>query len=179
MEEWRDVIGYDGLYQVSNIGSIKSVQRFYCRGGKFMIPVKECVRKLTLEKHGYLRVGLSIDGKMSNFMAHVLVAEAFIGPKPSDKHEVNHINGVKTDNRPENLEWVTRSENLFHAYRIGIKKQEGLRGEKNSMSKLTKKEVLEIRGMAGAHSNKSIAKKFSLSFQHVGDIVNRKRWKHI
>ena len=97
METWKDVKGYEGLYQVSDLGRIKTK-----RG---------TIRKLTQNKNGYLYVNLCKDGKIKNFPVHRLVALAFIEP-----HEVgltvNHKNEDKTDNRVENLEWLTRKDNL-------------------------------------------------------------------
>lgn len=109
-EIWRDVIGYEGLYQVSNFGRVKSLYK-----GRLL--------SLWQNKYGYLLANLRKGKVQKHKLVHCLVAEAFI-EKPvvnSDKKlEVNHIDGVKTNNTVDNLEWVTRSENMKHAYRCGI-----------------------------------------------------------
>lgn len=96
-EIWKDIPGYEGLYQVSNLGSVYSARR------------KKRLSAST--KNTYIIVCLSKDGKQKPFYIHRLVAEAFI-PNPENKPQVNHISCDTHDNRAENLEWVTRDENL-------------------------------------------------------------------
>ena len=105
-EQWRVIEGYPN-YEVSNLGYVRNVKT-----GK--------VRKLQMNKFGYQYVGLCLNGKGENHYIHRLVATAFI-PNFENKRTVNHINGDKTDNRVENLEWVTDSENVKHAYKNGLK----------------------------------------------------------
>ena len=103
-EQWRAIPGYEGLYEVSNRGRIYSWRR-----GK--------LRKLNDTGRGYLQVMLSKDGCRAYLLVHRLVAEAFI-PNPENKPQINHRNGDKTDNRVENLEWCTLSENLIHRHQV-------------------------------------------------------------
>jgi hypothetical protein len=108
VEEWRDVVDYEGLYQVSNIGGVKSIRR----------------DKILTPKHnhdGYLRIQLWRKQNVVFISIHRLVAEVFI-ENPENKPFVNHINGIKSDNRVENLEWVTQSENINHAWKNGLSK---------------------------------------------------------
>ena len=105
-EIWKDIENYEGLYQVSNLGRIKSIRKMK----------KQNILKLGT-RNTYNVINLMKNGKARSFQVHRLVAKAFI-PNPENKPQVNHINGVKNDNRLENLEWVTRSENTIHAYRV-------------------------------------------------------------
>jgi hypothetical protein len=116
MENWKDINGYEGYYQISNFGKIKSLPRVLENRIK-----KETILKLIINNHGYVACGLTINNKHKRFLVHRLIAEAFI-ENTQNKPFINHINGIKDDNRIENLEWVTHSENVKHAYDIGIKK---------------------------------------------------------
>lgn len=109
-EEYRDIAGYEGLYQVSNYGNIKRLGNNKTK--------KEKILKQKIDG-GYLRVGLSKNNKQKYYLVHRLVAQAFI-PNPDGKEQVNHINGIKSDNNVSNLEWVTCSENMIHAFRTGL-----------------------------------------------------------
>lgn len=108
MELWKDIKGYEGLYQVSNLGRVKSL--------KYNQQNFEKVLKPNIHKNGYAFCILKGKGKS----IHRLVAEAFI-PNVQNKPTVNHKNGIKTDNRVENLEWSTYGENLKHAYKTNLK----------------------------------------------------------
>lgn len=105
-EEWRDIAGYKGLYQVSNFGNVRGIKR-----GGVLSPH-------TLQD-GYCQVMLCKDGKVRGKLNHRLVAEAFI-PNSDNKPQVNHIDGDKTNNKVDNLEWVTQSENQLHAIKTGL-----------------------------------------------------------
>ena len=109
-EEWRDVAGYEGRYQVSSTGRVKSLERtFIDKVGRERY-VKECILKPAMDKGGYLRVGLCDGKKRKTFKLHRLVCEAF-HENPDNKPQVNHINEIKTDNRASNLGWATAREN--------------------------------------------------------------------
>ena len=115
-EEWRDVVGYEGRYQVSSMGRVKSLERtFIDKIGRERY-VKECILKPGMDKGGYLRVDLCASGKRKMFSVHRLVCQAF-HDNPENKLDVNHINENKTDNRACNLEWSTRIENCNHGTR--------------------------------------------------------------
>lgn len=141
MEVWKDIKGYKGLYQVSNLGRIKRVSRtiFYGNKGKYIC--KEKIMTPQINHNGYLRVVL-VGDKIRTIRIHRAVAEAFI-PNPENKPQVNHLNGVKTDNRVENLEWATQSENIKHSYRVLGRKAgfSGMRGKKSPFAKI----VLQIK----------------------------------
>jgi hypothetical protein len=115
-EEWRDVVGYEGEYEVSNLGRVRRLPKTIvdsCRGGKRRRFSKAKIIKRTISKTGYYTVAL---GKR-NVKLHRVIAEAFI-PNPEGKETVNHINGDKLDNRSCNLEWATQSEQELHKYRV-------------------------------------------------------------
>lgn len=107
-EIWKDVVGYEGKYKVSNLGNVLSVKK-----DKILTPKNN--------HDGYKRIQLWEKCKAKFVSIHRLVAEAFI-PNPDNKPFVNHINGVKDDNVVENLEWVTQKENIVHAWENGLSK---------------------------------------------------------
>jgi len=118
---WKDVIGFEGLYKVSSDGRILSLQKIrYCSSDVNPVIYPDRVLSPGVVK-GYFLVSLSKDTIIFQRKVHRLVAEAFL-PKPIHKDQVNHINGIKCDNRVENLEWCTAQENVIHSYKTGLKK---------------------------------------------------------
>ena len=113
-EEWRPVVGFEGYYEVSNLGRVKTVARRMSNRG-----VPEKIRSQT-ELKGYHCVGLIKDGTHKTVKVHRIVAEAFIGSPPTPQHQVNHIDGDKGNNIVSNLEWATPQENTLHAHRTGL-----------------------------------------------------------
>lgn len=125
-EVFKDVLGYEGLYQVSNFGRVKSLKRknvFYCGLKKEYLerPVKEKILNFSKSNRGYLQVCLTKNGKYKTYTVHRLVAKAFID-NPLNKKTVNHIDGNKLNNCANNLEWATSSENNKHAFDNGLSK---------------------------------------------------------
>jgi hypothetical protein len=112
-EIWRDIIGYEGLYQVSNMGRVKSLERDVASKNGSKRTVREQILKSNTNQDGYLQVSLYYSGKMKTFKIHRLVCEAF-HENPKNKPCVNHIDENKTNNAASNLEWCTYEENNNH-----------------------------------------------------------------
>ena len=132
-EIWKDVVGYECLYQVSNLGRIKSVFR-NINHKPYNITIKERIIKQTMDRKGYYYVNLSKQGKVKCCRVHQLVGKAFI-PNPNNLVEINHINGIKTCNIVDNLEWVSHKENMQHARKNGLFSQDGIMRSVNAMIK--------------------------------------------
>lgn len=116
IEEWRDIVGYEGKYQISNFGRVKSLERRNFAGNL----IKQRIMKFGKTKDGYLQVPLAKLGKRSTKKVHRLVAEAFIGID-NQKETINHIDGNKENNTTKNLEWANREEQVVHAYKNKLK----------------------------------------------------------
>lgn len=122
MEEWKDIIGYEGYYQVSNHGRVRGVDRsVYSNNGGYRF-CKGRLLTVTKKQNGYIRAELTKCNRKRKILVHRLVASAFI-PNPSSKKYINHINGDKADNRVENVEWCTHQENMQHALATGLRKR--------------------------------------------------------
>ena len=149
-ERWRDVVGYEGRYSVSDRGRVKS----FCRRKPRIL------RSRLVE--GYPTVSLC--GR--DYYIHRLVAVVFLGP-PQKGHEVNHIDFNRTNNKLRNLEWITRSGNMCHSARAG---RQGI---------LSSSDVREIRWrISEGEFQRSIAKDFGVTQAHICNIHRRRRWSH-
>lgn len=115
IEVWKDINGYEGLYQVSNLGRVKSLPK-YDRLGRYH---KECIKATVDNGNGYLIVNLKHNGKQQMITVHRLVAEHFI-TNSEMLPEVNHKDGNKSNNNVNNLEWCTRIDNINHAVKTGL-----------------------------------------------------------
>lgn len=167
-EEWRPVVGWEGWYEVSNLGRVKRVA-----GGP---GVKQPILSPWLAKVGYLVVTLShgtIPTRKKRYV-HQLVAEAFIGPCPPG-HEVNHKDTVKLNNPAGNLEYVTSAGNTHHACENGVFP----RGETNGHSKLTEAAVQQMRSMYPALSYRKIAALFGVECSTARSAIRGDTWKHV
>ena len=162
MEVYKDIIGYEGLYQISNYGNLKNVKRGTIKSNRAL-------------NKGYIKTVLHKCGVRKHFLMHRLVAQAFI-PNPLNKPEVNHKNGNKKDNRLSNLEWCTSKENIIHAIDNGFRSSVG---KNNVKAKITEKDVVAIRRLSIVRPIKELAKAFNLSASQVYKIVQRNTWKNV
>lgn len=176
-EVWKPIIGYEGYYEVSNYGYVRTVTRFITNSGKHGMWYKSRLLKFNVDKDGYNTVALQRDGKVKRLKVHRLVLSTF--NKDESDMQVNHIDGDKANNCLDNLEWVTSSQNIKHAYNIGLKTQVGA---KNNSSKLSEQQVMQICDLFKntTFTNKEIADMFHLkSDETVRRIRKRVSWTHI
>lgn len=178
MELWLPVIGYESRYEVSNLGRVRSLGGF-CpskSGGSRKVPehIMSCTPSV------YMRVTLCGGSGVKKLVAlvHRLVAQAFI-PNPEGKPQINHKNGVKTDNRAENLEWVTASENTLHAHRVLKIKHAQLKGEKAPSAKLNDRKVAFIRKWGHIIKTRKLAELFSVHRSTILSIKSGTIWGHL
>jgi hypothetical protein len=184
-EKWAEIADYEGLYQVSSFGRVRSMQRVQphgCYGAQRHL--KERLLKLQTSTYGYYYVSLSKLGRVKKVTVHVLVCSAFHS-RPVNAECVNHKNGVKKDNRPINLEWTTYSANNQHAFDTGLKQREsGLNGEKIGTSKLTAENVRYIRSNIITKPKikgnaKLLADMFKVSVSAILRAARKEYWKSI
>lgn len=173
-EEWKEIKNYEGYYQISNFGRVKSLYRIVsgCDGRNTRI--KGRILKLATDTKGYNFISLQKHHKTKKCKVHRLVGIYFIN-NPFNKPFINHIDGIKTNNHEDNLEWVTAHENQLHAYKNGL--HPILCGIINGNSKLSENQVQKI--LQDDRSQRKIAKTYGISQSTVCQIKTRKTWKHI
>ena len=172
-EQWRPVVGYEGLYSVSSHGRIRDeIDRNRYRAGR--------IRAGCPNADGYLRISLTKDFKRKKWFVHKLVAEAFIG-LPVDGMEVNHIDGVKTNNRLDNLEYRTHQGNMRHACDNDLWNPAVRFGVDHPLAKLTPDKVRAMRAeyAEGHISYPKLAEKYGVTCYATQQAVKRQTWKHV
>ena len=177
-ETWKPVVGYEGYYEVSDMGRVKSLDRVvvdprgweYDRLGQIIAACDH--------GEGYLVLNLAVDTRKTLYLVHRLVGEAFFGLCP-EGCQTNHKNGIKADNRVANLEFVTRGENMRHAFRTGL--YDSNIGENHYRALLTEDDVLAIRSRygAGGVTQRQLAEKYGVSRENISGITTGKTWKHL
>jgi hypothetical protein len=176
LTEWRAVKDYEGLYEVSNTGLVKALEKRVDRGKCHRTWLAH-YKAYNKDANGYFRVSLSKSGVNKTHKVHRLVATAFI-PNPDNLPCVNHIDGDKTNNKISNLEWCTHSENLKHACTMGLKSNAG---ENNSQSKLTQADVNYIRSVYKPrdkeYSTVALSKKFGVHRKTISRITTGQYWR--
>jgi len=178
-EVWKRITGFDGLYEISNIGRVRSLKRkVLCKHGSFRTAPSILKVQIHLP-NGYRQVVLHKYGKRYHFLVHRLVLINFINEPTKEKPQSNHKNGDKADNRLENLEWVNSSQNMRHA--IDVLGRRNLPGESNPASKLKEEDVKNIRDSYCNDnlSQQNLAEKFGVTQSHISRIIRRQEWKEL
>ena len=175
MEIWKDIEGYEGLYQVSDKGMVKSLGRLVktSRGNRM---TQEKIIGFGFESNGYKISRLYKNGVQKAIKTHRLVAIAFI-QNPDNKPEVNHKDGVKTNNFKGNLEWMTSSENTRHAVKMGL--HTGKIGQKHHSSKISEKDAIFIKYESNGFTSDELVEKYNITRVQVNAIRSGRAWKHI
>ena len=168
MEEWK-TLNQCTDYMISSYGRVKS-----SKNGR------EIILKPSYTHDGYLKQAISINGKSYTYRIHRLVAEHFI-PNPDNKKTINHIDGDKTNNKVDNLEWADLSEQMIHAYKLGLKKP--VQGYMQGNSVLTEGQVIEIRAIYKSHDKnygmQALAKKYNVSCSVINKVVHYRSYKNV
>lgn len=188
-EIWKDVIGYEGYYQVSNLGRFRSLDRKITRSDGMTYLKKGEIKTGTKNKDGYLAIKLCKDGSYKSACIHRLVAEVFV--ENDDiclKTEVNHIDTNRANNRADNLEWVSHIDNIRHSAKLGSYKTKC--GENNARAVYTEEDVIKMRKLySEGFTVMEIVREFypeldsiktrKNKWSRVSDIVKGKTWKNI
>lgn len=177
MENWKPIPNYEGIYEVSDAGQVKRIAggSNNAKPGRILRPGPRA---------GYLYVQLCRHGHVNHQAIHRLVIEAFVGPI-SEGLQVNHKNGVRGDNRLENLEIMTASQNHLHSFReLGRKPSGGrLPGSTNPNAKLTEEKVREIRRLWDEKPawgyQQELARQFEVDDVTINHVIRRYSWKHV
>jgi hypothetical protein len=173
MEQWLPVVGWEGVYEVSSLANMRRViggRSTY--SGRPLMPIR-------LE-NGYDAVRFRLNGRTSRTLVHAVVVAAFVGPRPR-RYEINHLNGIRHDNRLENLEYCTASGNKIHSYAVLNRPKVSCAGERNGRAKVNESQVREIRRRyaLGDVSQQSLADEFGLSQSVTSQIIRRTIWSNI
>lgn len=173
-ERWLPIKEYSGVYEVSDMGRVRSIDRSITTSNSETKFVHGKIIRVSKNPHGYSVVKLSRNGTVKHYQVHRLVLLSFLG-RENSKTVANHKNSNRNDNRLTNLEWVTQAQNMRHMVESG----RSLKGEKNKSAKLTPCEVEKIKSYykKGTETHRSIAKKFNVSHNCIGLILRGETWK--
>ena len=183
VEIWKPIKDYEGLYEISNLGRVRSLDKIRnaAINNVSETVIRGRIMKQKSDKDGYLSVKLTHpNSKGKHLRVHRIVATSFIC-NPESKPQVNHKNGIKSDNNAVNLEWCTLSENRIHAYNTGLQSSESKKGELNNFSKLTESDVTYIKRnyIQNVTPYRIFAEKFNVNVCTIGAIIRGITWKHI
>jgi len=178
MEIWKKIEKFNNEYEISNRGRIRSVDAILIRSNGRPHRRRPKILKPDTKHNGYAKGAVCVNKKMKPYQIHRLVAEAFI-ENPKNKETVNHINGIKDDNRVENLEWATRKEQAIHARDMGLTTI--MRGSDIGNSILKEHQVIEIREKfkPRIYTRKMLAEEYGVKECTIKDILQRRSWKHL
>lgn len=179
MEKWREIPQYEGFYEVSNKGRVRSLDRMVKVRAGGLRKHHGRVLKPGIGKPGYPICALVKHGKQISKNIHQLVMLAFVGPPPKGK-EINHIDGDKTNNNLENLEYVTSRQNSRHAVRVGLFDPRTQVGEDSINAKLTREDVYRIRReFKKTKTGYQLADELGVHHGTIRSIYHKRSWKHI
>lgn len=162
MEIWKDIEGFEGRYQASNLGRIKSLRKRKIRRVRAGYTIRETMLRQFPHKSGYFQVFLYGENKPRCYQLHRVIAMAFVS-NPDNKPEVNHIDGDKSNNASSNLEWVTASENIIHA------RDNGLCG----YCKINKDiaEEIRVKFLSGKYTRKQLSISYKIEYKAICKII--------
>ena len=172
MEEWRDVPGYEGRYEVSTLGRVRSLM--FRNKQAERVRATPLLLRLTLSNNGYPSVSLGKGGRKISRRVHTVVLLAFAGPRPEGA-EGTHLDGVKTNNQLDNLAWRTKRDNEADKIRHGTK----VAGTGQKAAKLNDDAVRAIRAAKGVESVSVLAKRYGVSVSVVYGVWKGVGWKHV
>lgn len=176
-ETWKDIPNFGGSYQVSNMGRVRSVDRVVPYKDGRMRKFKGRVLKPGINNSGYEQLGLYNDTGRNDKTIHRLVLETFKPHVNMNDLEANHMDGNKLNNHLTNLEWVTRRDNVLHAYDVGLMDK---KGERSTTAKLSSANVLEIlQRLDTGEMQKDIALDFSVSKGCISNINIGATWREV
>jgi len=164
-EIWKAVKDYEGIYEISNIGRIRGLDRFIVYKDGRLFKKRQEYLSPTISTKGYYYVNLSHQGKVKSFRIHQLVISHFVS-KPFNKPQTNHKDGNKLNNKAQNLEWVTNSENQIHAVKLGIR---------NTKLSVNKAKFIRENTML---TRKELANIFNVDITLIGLVLRNKIWNH-
>ena len=183
---WLPILDYEDFYEINNSGIIRSINRTITCRSKSGSTLQRFFKGKVIYQHlgkrdGYYLVTLCKHGTQHTFAVHSLVAKHFI-PNPNNLPEVNHINGIKTNNCVDNLEWSTESENQKHAYRLGLRTSDSIKGSGHGMSTHSEDEIFITKLLLETCKDMPqtyLAKTFNLDESTINKIKNETTWSHV
>lgn len=183
-EVWKPIVGYgkfDGRYEVSSMGRLRSVTRYARIRSNALRQVPGQIIRGFIDKNGYHNCSIKAENCEKHVKVHREVGRAFFPREGMENLQINHLNGNKIDNRVENLEWATCRENVQHALEVGL--TESKQGCGNPGAKLTEEQVLQIRRryIPGHRVNgkSALSREFGVCAKTVYNIIRNRNWSHL